>query len=667
MAIKPLKTIKFPGLPDTYTVPQVDSVPTQGSTNAVSSGSVYDIQTALEKIGAEIDITDTIHFTQGGGVQYNYEGKVTNSTTASFSGYVDVSKFDKIRLTMRLNVNSSSYGIAFYKEPNLSDGSFLGGVQENYGAEQASAEVRTIDIPEDANYIRTTWIKNDQSHYSDYTFSCVGIINGRVGELEDNVSNLTDICDSIESVRIPLYPCQFIGNAYKNASGTASDNDHCIVTERPLVFKNYGSVHVYTTNNNLSFSWKLSTDSALKTGIKDFRFSGDVELQLNILTDDSTPVKSSDLSSIVIETTETVYNHYIADNFFKPITSNRFEDFGGDNIHRYGMYNTGDQIGFAQRGNAYYRITSMPCICEHDLTIYCGINNSLNLEILVNGTLTTIQYGQWFKVPKNTVFAVAFKSTSRNSNNNISTSGIYIIDDSVPSADITQYISQAVVTRADCGFMVDDKVFLISSTGLYSVYGSGGFLVKDASIDHTAGHANSCNYYNGKVYVSDWTDNTLIHVYNVDAENNALTYNKDIVIPIENVGRVEYFVRNDENEVFFIGWQNGDSSVNPNTLIYGLYVLTTEGYEQSWIRKAFRPKVLQSFTMQGNYIYMVECDTNYKTTGIIILNLETGLSSFSEAIGTITTFESETIIPIGLQSFILADSRGRLFLKTVVL
>lgn len=41
MAIKPLKTIKFPGLPDTYTVPQVDPIPTQGSTNAVSSGGVY--------------------------------------------------------------------------------------------------------------------------------------------------------------------------------------------------------------------------------------------------------------------------------------------------------------------------------------------------------------------------------------------------------------------------------------------------------------------------------------------------------------------------------------------------------------------------------------------------------------------------------------------------
>ena len=37
MAIKPLKTIKFPGLPDTYTVPQVDSVPTQSSSNAWGS------------------------------------------------------------------------------------------------------------------------------------------------------------------------------------------------------------------------------------------------------------------------------------------------------------------------------------------------------------------------------------------------------------------------------------------------------------------------------------------------------------------------------------------------------------------------------------------------------------------------------------------------------
>lgn len=60
MAIKSLKSIKLPGLPDTYTIPQVDSAPTQGSNNAVSSGGVYD---AIDEVNTDIadiheDITD---------------------------------------------------------------------------------------------------------------------------------------------------------------------------------------------------------------------------------------------------------------------------------------------------------------------------------------------------------------------------------------------------------------------------------------------------------------------------------------------------------------------------------------------------------------------------------------------------------------------------------
>ena len=55
MAIKPLKTIKFPELPDTYTIPQVDTIPTQGSSNAVSSGGVWDEITDLKKELEQID------------------------------------------------------------------------------------------------------------------------------------------------------------------------------------------------------------------------------------------------------------------------------------------------------------------------------------------------------------------------------------------------------------------------------------------------------------------------------------------------------------------------------------------------------------------------------------------------------------------------------------
>lgn len=55
MAIKPLKSIKFPGLPDTYTVPQVDATPTANSTNAVQSGGV---KSALDTLQAQIPQID---------------------------------------------------------------------------------------------------------------------------------------------------------------------------------------------------------------------------------------------------------------------------------------------------------------------------------------------------------------------------------------------------------------------------------------------------------------------------------------------------------------------------------------------------------------------------------------------------------------------------------
>lgn len=57
MANKPLKSIKFPELPDTYTIPTVDAIPTQGSNNAVSSGGVYDALGTLQAQIPQIDST----------------------------------------------------------------------------------------------------------------------------------------------------------------------------------------------------------------------------------------------------------------------------------------------------------------------------------------------------------------------------------------------------------------------------------------------------------------------------------------------------------------------------------------------------------------------------------------------------------------------------------
>lgn len=95
MANKPLKSIKFPELPDTYTIPQVDLVPTQGSTNAVSSGGAY---SALQAVEAQIPQIDSTLSQSGQAADALETGKIKNKVETltaieytETSGYYDAS------------------------------------------------------------------------------------------------------------------------------------------------------------------------------------------------------------------------------------------------------------------------------------------------------------------------------------------------------------------------------------------------------------------------------------------------------------------------------------------------------------------------------------------------------------------------------------------------
>lgn len=114
MADKILKSITFPKLPDKYIIPEtvVDSVPTQGSVNAVKSGGVYSAVNLLEVNIANLKqaiIEGRVATSTGGEHDFtsNYFRKgIINTSTGNING----------NSTIRVNVNGTNktlYGMAY--------------------------------------------------------------------------------------------------------------------------------------------------------------------------------------------------------------------------------------------------------------------------------------------------------------------------------------------------------------------------------------------------------------------------------------------------------------------------------------------------------------------------------------------------------------------------
>lgn len=485
---------------------------------------------------------------------------------------------------------------------------------------------------------------------------------------------------TIYGVRIPLYPCQFIGNAYTNAQKVLSDRDYSITTIRNLIFKDLGAVKIYSTDANIYFNYKKESDTALSTGVQTLYYDGSEPLQLNIMKHDNTAVRVSDLNSFYIMTSQQVYDQYIIDNFNTVNQSRKMYNFSVTepiDFFRFGMYTTPEQLGFARRGNAYFRITPKPMYSDHKVTVFCPSfqSNSTVLQIVYNNEIHEIVCGCYYTIPEKTVFEICATSDSRNNDNIMTTYIALAVEGSYiekPENGYTpvQYMSNQTVVRADAAFIADNKIFTISRNNeqIYNVFYDGVYAVKDIALDHTPGHANSSNYVNGKVYVSDWTVNNLIHVYTVDTTANTLTYEKDIELPVNEYGSTEYFVQNDEKEIFFLGWQTGNSDNEPNNLIYGLYIADENGYNLSYIRKVPRITILQGFTVYNKSIYAIECQRgNYHTIGILKIDIATGesvLMPVSEET-TLGKEEGEAIIPVTTGAFIIVTNRGHIHMAYV--
>ena len=159
MANKPLKSLKFPGLNDTYTVPQVDNtLETAGkAADAKKTGDeISSLKSAL--LSNKIIIPN-----YGADTTWTAEKYIGASTGEIFTGnenqkasdYIDITGLTAI-VYMRIQTSGSSApvnGVAFYDSTKT----YISGIKSNYGAESLTQELYITKVPENAKYIRATY------------------------------------------------------------------------------------------------------------------------------------------------------------------------------------------------------------------------------------------------------------------------------------------------------------------------------------------------------------------------------------------------------------------------------------------------------------------------------------------------------------------------------
>ena len=383
-----------------------------------------------------------------------------------------------------------------------------------------------------------------------------------------------------------------------------------------------------------------------------------------------TDLLSSDIQYVKIVTTPSGVEYLKSNYWYNVENSSRFPDYGYDGVRRYMLASDNDHMGMLEKYHTYYRATSHPVHYLKDSTILVGRYQNTTVDLFVNDTfVASYGEGDMIEIQAGDIVTLCFKSEQTGAVNPLPASVINVVLDGISTLSLSQVLTMTTNTRTDAAFMADGKVFMISESQnmLYCVKQGSNYLVMDATMDHTAGHANSCNYDpdTGKVYVSDWYD-SVIHVFDVDTSLNTITWDKDITMPVLDDGYIEYYVFDNEKQIYFVKW-NHLSSIEATYLEYGLFVYTSNGYILSYKRPCLRvPEILQGFTVQDDGMYLIGNTFSYKTSGIWKIDIPTGIIKRQdvEYQGTLANNEAEAIFPIGKDTFYLVDSTGKTYVAT---
>ena len=207
----------------------LDSVPTQGSTNAVSSGGVYE---TLQIEEHQISPTWI-----AGGLINKETGKFTESsdTNWTYTQFCEIPKSSKIRLSVY--ASGKSAGVAFYD----SEESFISGTSVT---SKANTDLREYDVPSNAVFARFTNVIGSNYHpdtpliifLSDKIDAIVDEIIAEIPQVDaiptQNSANAVSsggVYDALQNVDVAEYqisPVWFTGGLIdKSANGVITSSD----------------------------------------------------------------------------------------------------------------------------------------------------------------------------------------------------------------------------------------------------------------------------------------------------------------------------------------------------------------------------------------------------------------------------------------------------------
>ena len=176
-----------------------------------SNGDLHSLQVSVNGmagyIGSVVDATNDADLEDGHIIQASNGRRATRAGYSS-SGFIDVQGYEKVKVMMPVIMDATTaIGLAFYSEavtPTDDNNTFVpGGNYVKRNQPNLGCELREFDVPETANYMRTTWFSSDNTSASSF-YNRFSVILSKSGTIKNDIDKNTENIAGLQAAKNAL-------------------------------------------------------------------------------------------------------------------------------------------------------------------------------------------------------------------------------------------------------------------------------------------------------------------------------------------------------------------------------------------------------------------------------------------------------------------------------